>query len=703
MKLFNIDKWKDKSISPRNEPEENDLLVKIDNSQQYAEGGKRSDIETYWEDEYKIYQGGGKQWDTTKGKRNLRGKNRNFNSEDNFVFPMICNTLAPFSNAPTMGISGVEERDNETGDILNGLVPFVLSRNKFQDQWDKIVEQLDKYGPAIGYVGYDQHWIGGSGPDKWVGEITTQYVKKDEFFPDTAILDMEERLQECSFINIKKRKKIEWFAEQWDKGQYVTEDTEDIPKGQEDEGQDPKQATLIIHYHKGTPAYVSKEWKKIFLEKAAEAEADGLPYKAQDYRDMTDGTLKGVHCAYKANNILLDYIPYIYDDGLYPFVYRVLYRDEKQPWGMGEIRNVVIPQILHNKADEIELGAMLSQGIGGAYYNKGSLSNSQRDELLDNLAKPNAWIEVNDSNGIHERKQTTVPASITNYKAEKKNMIDTISGNTAILQGESIGANVPFKTVKELADRADARTRRKAKVMESFMIEFVQLIINRIAQFYTEDRKYRILGQNQTEALQANAYKILQQIAGMPQGTLPEDQMQAMVNLLKDVAVKTEKPKSKIFKRKMLVKTWEREVVYDESGQEIIKKEEFIPEFDITVKVAEDRPTDRSYYVTLATQLLGKAMGPKCFWKTIDEGKFPPINEILEELDEIQQAQAQAQAQAEQTDLQNRQSDKQADRQYGVYKQKLQNDSVEKQVAMKVYQKMAEKVGVQNGQQQFNS
>ena len=93
---------------------------------------------------------------------------------------------------------------------------------------------------------------------------------------------------------------------------------------------------------------------------------------------MANGILKGVHCAYKAGNVLLDYVPYIYDDGLYPFVYKVLYTDEQQPWGMGEIRNVVKPQILYNKADEIELGAMLGQGLGGYLYNKGAISATQK-------------------------------------------------------------------------------------------------------------------------------------------------------------------------------------------------------------------------------------------------------------------------------------------------------------------------------------
>jgi len=678
--MFGIGKKEEdkKPTSPHNTQEENNLVCTIDTAQQYAEGGVRHDIESAWEDEYKIYMGGGKQWDTSKALRSEKGKKRNFNSEENFVLPMMRNMLAPFSVAPSFKISGAESTDDTGADLLNDLIPFVLYRNKFSEKWNKGVEQFVAYGPIIGYIGYDQHWIGGTGPDKWVGEIKTEFIKKDEFYPDPAILDLEERLQDCSYINRKQRKKLSWFADTWENGKYVIEDTEKVEKGKEDEGQDPQQATLITHFHKGVPYFVPDEWKEIFLEKARVAEEEAnLPYYAKDLRDMAAGTLKGVHCAYKANNILLDYIPYIYDDGLYPFVYRVLYVDEKQPYGMGEIRNVVIPQILHNKADEIELGAMLGQGLGGAYYNKGSISNTQRDEVMDNIAKANSWNEVDDINGIREKKAVQVPASITQYKDGKKNTIDLITGNTAIVQGLSIGANVPFKTIQELGARADSNTRRKAKILEGFMIEFVQLIINRIAQFYTEDRKYRLLGDRRDKELQAQVYKVLKEIANVPQGTPPETQLQAMIDLLKYIKMQKQAPKTGIFKRDMLVKTWDREIVGN-----VPMKEEFVPEFDVKVKIAEDKPTNRDYYTTLAVQLLGKALGTRAFWKTLDEGKFPDTDEILAELDELSKAQAQAQQQAQNAAIQMEQQNKQMDKEASLEKIALQNQSMEKQVAM---------------------
>ncbi len=686
--------------SQYNTQEENDLLNKIETSQSYAEGGKRADIKTDWDDEYKIYIG--KQWDTSKGKRSSTGKKRNFNSQDNLVFPMIENMhSAMTSSTPECEFSEREPEDKKGAVVLNDLVPFILYRNNFRDQWKDIVRQGLQYGPVIGYVPWDQHWIGGNGPNRWLGEVRASFLSKDEFYPDPAILNLKRRMQECSYINLKNRKKLEWFKETWKKGQYVITDELDKPKGQDDEGQEPNQATLITHFHKGLPYFIPDEWKQIFLEKAAKAEVEGLPYKVKGYKDMAAGTLKGVHCAYKAGTILLDYVPYIYDDGLYPFVYKVLYADEEQPWGMGEIRNVVIPQILHNKADEIELGAMLGQGLGGGFYGKGALSASQKDELLDNIAKANAWHEVNNIHEMEPKQAVQVPPSITAYKEYKRSMIDVTSQNTDIQKGISPGANVPYATIAELGARGDIRTKAKVEVLEDFLIEFFQLIVNRIAQFYTEERTYRILGDKQASDVQREAYKVLRQIANMPQGTPPETQIQAMIQLLMFVKQQGERPKTGKFSRKMLVRTWERDYEKDETGEYILdeeqkkipKVEEFIPEFDLKVRVIDERPTDRGYYTNLATSTLGTALGVRNFWRIIDEGKLPPINEIIEEIETTQQAQMQAQMSAVQVQAQAEAQENDKDRQAKMRGQMATNQS---QIHMTEISAAA-KAGTKNG------
>ncbi len=276
------------------------------------------------------------------------------------------------------------------------------------------------------------------------------------------------------------------------------------------------------------------------------------------------------------------------------------------------------------------------------------------------------------------RPTVQVPASITNYKNGKKGVIDTVSRNTAILQGETPGANTPLGVVRELGARADAGTVYKAKVLQRFMVPFTKLIVSRIVQFYTEDRKYRILG-DQKASIEKKIAEEVKKIANMPQGTPPEQQMQAMIQLLmfaKEQSQNTSRERTATFNRRMLVRDWERDVevsVDETTGVETRKpmKEEFIPEFDIAVNIVKEQPTDRNYYINYTVNLLGKAMGPKAFWTTMETGKFPSTDEILAELGEMQKAQAEA----AQSAMARETEENEKDRQSGIAKQQATNES----------------------------
>jgi hypothetical protein len=211
-----------------------------------------------------------------------------------------------------------------------------------------------------------------------------------------------------------------------------------------DEGNNPDQAYVIEYWHRGFPHFVPEARRQKLLEKAAQIEQEGDYYRAQDYYDAAKGDLEGVHVAYVADGVLLEYNPYEYEDGLYPFVFTTRFFDEKNPWGFGEIRNIKIPQIMHNKADEVEIEAMSKEGLGGGYFQKGTINPRQLDNILTNSGRGGAWFEVDVVSGMKERTGVKVPASITNYKEHKQRMIETLSQITPIQQGMSPSSNMPY-------------------------------------------------------------------------------------------------------------------------------------------------------------------------------------------------------------------------------------------------------------------
>lgn len=582
----------EKSQNP-NTPEESKFLNYIIKNQQNAESVRGTDyndsestilsngIEQVWEDEYKIFIGD--QWDTSFAYRSKSSRKTRPNSVDNFVFSAVMNATDNIEvNTPEVVIEGQEENDNDVAEKLTYLSKYndSIHRNNFKALWRKMVQQFISYGPVIGAVLWDNEWIGGRGPNRWVGDVRVLNIDRRHIYFDPAIIDLEDRLQECEFIHRKFRKKLSYIKEKFpSKGKYVSEDTNDMEL--QDEGMDPKQVWLIESWHKCKPKFVPDKYKKEFMQKAAESEANGDYYKAQDYKDMASGKLKGIHCAYVANNVFLDYVPYVYEDGLYPFIYKVLYFDENTPYGFGEIRNIKIPQVMHNKADEIELEAMSREGLGGMYHKEGAVSPKQKEQIMKYNGKGGMWLEVNDVNGLKEREGAKVPASVREYKEHKQRMVETISANTPIQQGMSPGANVPYRAIAELGARVDVRTKAKVEILEDFLTEMNKLRINRFVQFYTEDRYYRLKGNNGETIF----------------GT---------------------------FNNQMMFQEWERE-----DG----KFEMFVPEFDVSVKIMDEKPTDRNYYTSTAFELVGMgAMTIPQLWYTLEEGKFPPKDQILEEL-----------------------------------------------------------------------
>lgn len=667
------------TVEKSNNSEERKLLFDIETAQQIAEAEKK-EIETIWDDEYKIQIG--KQWDTTLAPRSKEAKKYRPNSQDNFVFPAIYNMLSALTaNEPQSVIEPVEPGDKELSEKLTGVIAFERYRNKFNSIWKKLVLQGLKYGPFISMVTWDNDWIGGEGPGRWVGEIKHTVINKEDFFPDPAIRDLEERLQDCSYINIRYRKKMDFFQESFpDKALFVNADEE----AAEGEGMEPNQATMIAHWHRGTPKFISDKWAKEFKAKAAEYQQQGNVYKAKEYEDKATGIFKGVHLAYKTNTVLLDYIPYVYDDGLYPINFRVLYQDEESPWGLGEIRNVMIPQILHNKADEIEIEAMAKEGLGGGYYQTGAMTPKQIDSMKINQGKGGTWNEVTDLNGLKERTGVKVPASVTNYKEQKQRMVETITQNSPIQQGRQGGGVTAYSAIAELGARADTKNKGKIETLEDLLKDITMMEINRIAQFYTEERTYRILGdkaamiKKQAEMFQQGLQQQIQDPTGMGiqqqvqqqipmQGQMPQPPMQPQQQQQMPQLNQT-------FSNAEMMRTWERE-----PGQ----TEQYIPEFDCKVKVVDERPTDRNYYTNTALQLVGKFMDIESFWQTIEDGKFPPKEEILQRLRQEQQQQAaiQQQQMMQQQQEQQAQLDQQTQlkQQEMDMKQQQQNSQVPKE------------------------
>ena len=605
------DEKENQSQSPKWTDAELKLLTRVSNDFENARAVRMASadetgysIEETWEDEEYIYKGGGLQWLTNIAYRSKRTRQYRPNSEDNLVFNAINALHANISaNIPETTID--DDKQGELADKLTDAIRFNDERNNFSQTYKRWVYDIIGTGPTIAMVTWDNEWMGGTGPSRWIGDVRVSRENKWDIYFDPAISDLEQNMQDCSFIIRRPRKKLASIKTMWENGKYVSEMMNEDDDAEE--GSNPEQAYIEEYWHRGFPYFVPKNRAKVLREKAMEFEVDGDYYRAQDYFDAAKGDLEGIHVAYIADGVLLEYCPYEYEDGLYPFVYTDKYRDDKCQYGFGEIRNIKIPQIMHNKADEITLEAMSAEGLGGYLYQKGSINPRQHQNIIENNGKGGMLFEVDNLQGIEPRSGARVPSYVSEYKEHKQRMIDTVSQVTPTMQGQTPGANARVGVVQELGARSDIRIKQAAEKLEDFLIKIKKLQISRMAQFYTEDRYFRVKGTNNE----------------MKEGTINASELH---------------------------QEWTREYEPEETvdpttGQPIQtmkeKKERFVPEFDIKVTILSEKPTDRGYYTQLAFNLYQmQLMVAEDLYHVLEEGKLPPTNDILDHLEKQNQAMA---------------------------------------------------------------
>jgi len=585
------------SVNP-NTPVEQELGIKIASDLYSADAAKTSTIdelgftiEDNWKDEEKIYKGGGLQWCTDFAYRSKRMRKIRPNSEDNFVFNAVQIQMSNItSTTPEIKITGTKNEHEVQAHKIQCASRYNDEKNNFDLLWRRSVLDFLKYGPAIMKVSWDSEKYGGRGPDRWIGDVAVEKVRKEDFLPDPAILDLELDMDSCSFIIQRYRKKLSYIHDRWEEyGKHVGTDTNtDIDVN---EGFNPQMTYVYEYWHRGFPEYMPKGRKKELEQRAIDLEEKGYIYKAKDILDMSKGDIDGVHVAYYADGVLLEYVPYVYDHGKYPFAFSTRYDDEISQWGFGEIRNIKIPQVLHNKADEVEMEAMSRQGLGGFWYRRGSISPKQLEKIKEDNGKGGMFFEVNDTNGILPREGVQVPPSITNYKEHKQRMVETVSQVTAIQQGISPSASMPFKSLAELGARTDVRMRSAAEKLKYLLIKVNMIRIDLFEQFYTEERYYRLKG---------------------PDGKIVEDGT---------------------ISNQMMYDVWIRETKTDELGNTINLEEHFIPDFDIEVDVISKKPTDRNFYANIAFTMFDRgAITKEDLWKTVDEGRLPDLDIVMQHL-----------------------------------------------------------------------
>ena len=378
-----------------------------------------------------------------------------FRSKSGWLHNVIVSKHADAMEAyPEPNILPREPGDAQEAKSLSSIIPVVMEQNQFEDIYSDAVWAKLKTGTGVYKVVWDAQKLNG------LGDIAIQTVDLLNLFWEPGIKDIQ-------------------------KSKYVFHTNlvdNDILESQYPQLKDKLKGTTFIA-------------TKFLYD-------DAVP---------TDGKSTVIDCYYKRweqGKTVLHYVKYVndevlyssenegaplYDHGLYPFVFDVLFPVEGSPCGYGFVDLCQNPQTAIDLMDT----AFIRNTMVGAMprYFRRQDAGVNVDEFLD-LSKPIVTVDGNlgdDSLRIIDARP--LPGNYIDYQRGRVNELRETSGNTETATGSTSQGVTAASAIAALQEASGKGSRDSTKTSYRAYSEIINLVIELIRQFYDIPRQFRIVGE----------------------------------------------------------------------------------------------------------------------------------------------------------------------------------------------------------------
>ncbi|MEF3306673.1 portal protein [Paenibacillus sp. GYB003] len=633
--IFSGDDGADSQAKQINTPKEQELYGNI--MQDYTVfKSARQMIEPLWREEERFYNS--EHW---YGLRTPNVIQRRPSPVDNIAWAQIESIVGKLGGwDPFPDFTAQEPHDEEKASDLNAFIPYELQQIKWKQKYIKAVRQCVIHGPLIFKTIFDPNVEGGRGMNRYVGRNDIVPVELGTFFIDPRITDFI-YLQDMGAIIVHTRRTLEYFQRRWPKqGPKVKPDNTaadvqifnypaygmnqklfnntDSTWYPFDATTQSQTAGLIEYWYRGLPKMVSEEDKQLFRE-----QAESLLEQGKDPSEAfakAEGNMEGVHCVYvSTSGVFLEHKAYVYDHGLYPFSARTLFPNGRNAWGKGFMRDMIKPQIVLNKAVEIAVETMATQGNGGIMYEENAITKQQT--WKEQRSIPGAMLPVAPGflDKVKELQGINTPESVFKLIDYYRTILQVIPGQFDSANGQPNPNVTSGEQAKALISAASTRLNTVTDVISDALADSFKQYVELIAQFYTDKRIARVTGRN--------------------------------VAMSRDSIINS-------------VPTTFQRTTDDGQTEEIPVMEEYVPEFDILVKISAEKPVDNQYWIQMAFNLLPMTdpltglpmVDAEAVRYTIQNGRMEPMDIIKQRIAaeaQVQQKIAEMQAQLQQLAAEN--------------------------------------------------
>ena len=379
-----------------------------------------------------------------------------FHSTTGWLHNVIVNKHADaIDSFPAPVILPREPGDKKEAEILSEIIPCVLEQNRFEEVYSNVCWQKLKTGTGVYKVIWDQSKLNG------LGDISITRVDLLNLFWEPGITDIQ-RSKYVFHTQLEDREKLEKMYPEY-KGKFTGHSAQGTVRPSKFRTDDPVTDTDKV-------CVVECYWKE----------------KINGRQILSYVKYCGDQVLYETNGESL------YDHGLYPFVFDVLFPVEGSPCGYGYI------DLCSNSQTSIDLlsTAFVRNAMVGSmprYFSRidGAVNE---DEFLD-VTKP--IIHVNGNLGEDSLKSVSFSGLPTNALQVLDRMIDELrqtSGNTETATGKVSSGVTAASAIVALQEASGKGSRDSIRGTYRAFQDIVSMCIELQRQFYDLPRKYRILG-----------------------------------------------------------------------------------------------------------------------------------------------------------------------------------------------------------------
>ncbi len=373
-------------------------------------------------------------------------------SVSGWLFNAIINKHADaMDNYPQPVMMPREQSDEESAELLSQVMPVVLEQNGFR----KIYSDAWWYKLKHGCCAYGVFWNGQA--DSGKGNVEVKRLDLLNLFWEPGITDIQKsrNLFVCDLVP------IDVIKERYDNVNITGGDTGELKQYVYDDSFDTSDKALVIDW------YYKKNGKLHFCKFCEEK----ILFASENEEGYENGW---------------------YEDGDYPVVFDVLYPEDGTPVGFGIVSVCRDAQCSIDLLDDTTLDYIWKTANPKFLASKSAGINKK--EFLD---PKNSLVEVEgniDEEKFKYVKMPQLPSQVLNLRREKIEELKEISGNTDFMQGNTGKGVTSGAAIATIQEEGNKTVRDSISMShESFKL-VVQMIIERMRQFYNIGRVYRITG-----------------------------------------------------------------------------------------------------------------------------------------------------------------------------------------------------------------